>query len=192
MPNPLIKQVLIEDTDTLYDVYDESADHGGGGGGDTPFRVINEITVAEDSQAIIIDKDSNNQPFSIKELLIEIETPAAASELNNQTLYCSLINTQWAGTNNLDFTCYYSIRTTKSLMRIHMAMQGGLVFSDAVAQPDANNDYFAQPRLYNTIHALGGNIKNFGISRTSITSICLRILEAANFRAGTKITMYGR
>lgn len=191
MPNPLIKKVKIEDTDTLYDVYDESADHGGGGGGDTPFRVINEITVAEDSEAVIIDRDSNNQPFSIKELLVEIEVPAAASEII-QTLYCTIENTQWVGTGNVDFLFYYRLRTTKSLVRIHMAMHGGLVFSDAAEQPDANQEFSPQPRINTTIHALGGNIKNSGISRTTISSFSMRLQEAANIRAGTKITMYGR
>lgn len=192
MPNPLIKQVKIEDTDTLYDVYDTSADHGGGGGGDTPFRVINEITVSEDSQAIIIDKDSNNQPFSIKELLVEIEVPAAASQMN-ETLYCVLNNTaSWVGTGNLDFVFLYRLRTTKSLIRIHMAMQGGCVFSDVAEQPNANQEYSPQPRMNNTIHALGGNIKNLGISRTSITSLNLKVPEGAYLLADTKITMYGR
>lgn len=60
---------------------------GGGSGGSTGWELINTITLEEDSNSVIIDKDSSGNSFDLSAFMLYIDRVASDLQSANSTLY---------------------------------------------------------------------------------------------------------
>jgi hypothetical protein len=67
----------------------------GGNGGSADWELLNTITLEEDSNSIIIDRDSNGNPFELRAFMFYIDRVPSDLQTENETLYIG--NTQSSG-----------------------------------------------------------------------------------------------
>lgn len=137
------------------------------GGGSAGWETINTLTLEEDSNSVIIDKDSNGNSFELSTFMFYIDRVASGLQTDNSTLYVGNSSSGYFGQMQ---------GQTANQTRIWMY---GEFMTNHMWQSAAGNN--AGGSMNVSISYVGGCAKSAPMIR----------LYGYYFGAGTKITLYG-
>lgn len=152
-----------------------------------PFRKIKEITLAEDTEVIYVDKDTAGNPFNLKEVIIEFDLKAAASAGVGTVIVNNHSSTKPNSATRATLPCMAitSLFATSAQFRVaHLWVSGGRFFGDSTYTNYSNVDtalYAQQSRNSSGI-----------IACEAVKDILIHSLNSYLFKAGSKITVYGK
>ena len=164
-----------------------------GESGSTEIRYINTLTLEEDVQWVYFDKDSEGNPFELKELAINVYSVGAEGNVSEG--YFKIVpnhNTYVSGRQLADIPSGIRLKGSTRSMAIKIYVDGVLAHS-VYASADNTNSFDDNMRLY--AKKLGAEVEYcssmYGLS--SITSLMFGSdTSSVLLGKGTKIAVWGR
>ena len=148
------------------------------------FRLIKEITIAEETGNIYVTTDNNGNQFSLTEMVVIFDDVVATNNGTGGVSVNSGNNPSGTGSNGVFLTIPNLCSTTARKMTAHITVDGGRMFGKAFTAPASFNTY-GSANWTSNYNAAG--VKECG----KIHEFCIGSYNSYKLTSGT-ITVYGR